>query len=310
MRARCIGCVTLYVNHTAVELKDSFDDVLLQWGLEATWMSGLTTDNASNNKCAFKQYEWISCFGHNLDLAIRKALVIEQVNKALIRLRKLISGFDRSSKRKQQLKVKQAERGLPQHQHDEPARWGSTYDMVERFIEQQSAFCAILVDDIQSWPLIPHDVEICVFETLKLVLGPLSEFTDALSGENHVTISGVQPILWKIISILETSENDNDLTKEMKLIIADDDLKQRYAENKLRLLLDCATYLDARFKNSFVMESDEVKQKLLTEITNVSPVADLVGDSVVDQSDGIPPNKRVKTGGLAGVLERIRSEKK
>ena len=95
----------------------------------------------------------------------------------------------------------------------------------------------------------------------------------------------------------------------MKLIIADD-LKQRYAENKLRLLLDCATYLDARFKNSFVMESDEVKQKLLTEITNVSPVADLVGDSVVDQSDGIPPNKRVKTGGLAGVLERIRSEKK
>ena len=58
------------------------------------------------------------------------------------------------------------------------------------------------------------------------------------------------------------------------------------------------------------MESDEVKQKLLTEITNVSPVADLVGDSVVDQSDGIPPNKRVKTGGLAGVLERIRSEKK
>jgi hypothetical protein len=92
---------------------------------------------------------------------------------------------------------------LPIHQpiHDELTRWGSTYDMVERFLEQQSAFCAVLADDRKSWHLMLQDSDISVLETVRDVLGPLKDFTDALSGEKTITICCVQPVTWKIFNV-------------------------------------------------------------------------------------------------------------
>lgn len=137
--------------------------------------------------------------------------------------------------------------------------------MVYRFIEQQSAFCAVLADDRKSWNLMPQDSDISVYEVVKDVWGPLSEFTDALSGEKEVTISCVQPVLWKIFAVLAVSANDGALTEQMKQIIADD-IKKRYNDSGLLLLLDCATYLDVRFKSTFVADSGGVKAKLITDI--------------------------------------------
>jgi len=88
----------------------------------------ITTDNASNNQKAFRRFTWLPCFGHNLDLAVSKGLEVEEVHGALVTVRKLVSGFNRSTKRKRLLAEKQASKGLPLHQpiHDEPTRWGST----------------------------------------------------------------------------------------------------------------------------------------------------------------------------------------
>jgi len=49
----------------------------------------------------------------------------------------------------------------------------------------------VLADDRKSWHLMPRDEDVSVLETIRNIRGPLSEFTDALSGEKQVTISCV-----------------------------------------------------------------------------------------------------------------------
>ena len=61
---------------TGEHLKDALSMSLMDWGLDSTKLIAITTDNASNIKLACELLTWmrLSCFGHNLDLAINKGL--------------------------------------------------------------------------------------------------------------------------------------------------------------------------------------------------------------------------------------------
>ena len=74
----------------------------------------------------------LSCFGHNLDLAIHKGLNMPQhhaqIEKALSRCRSQVAAFNRSWKKNRDLREKQAQLGLAEHKLVEAVatRWGST----------------------------------------------------------------------------------------------------------------------------------------------------------------------------------------
>jgi len=74
LQSWCLGCCGLNTDHTAESLKEAFEEKLEDWKLDIARMSGITTDNATNNKKAFEDYTWIPCFGHNLHLAVNKAI--------------------------------------------------------------------------------------------------------------------------------------------------------------------------------------------------------------------------------------------
>ncbi len=245
MQSWCLGCAELNSDHTAESLSEAFSEMLgEQWELNLHDLAGITTDNTSNNINAFSDCNWIPCFGHNLDLAVHKDLNVDHVSNTLSRLRRTVSAFSRSAKLTRLLKSKQADLGVPQHKliHDEPTRWGSAYYMVERFLEQQQAVCAVLADNRNKWHLMPKDLDVTTMEALKNVLGPLREFTDALSGEQHPTISSVLPLLWKTESILTVSASDTD--SQLSFRIKDcirSDLQNRYNQKEvLQTTLDCS----------------------------------------------------------------------
>ena len=76
-----------------------------------------TTDNGSNMIAAFNILNLfrLSCFGHNLDLAIIKGLNNTQVKRALGRCHSLVELFHRSWKKARDLREKQQTLGLPEH---------------------------------------------------------------------------------------------------------------------------------------------------------------------------------------------------
>lgn len=135
-----------------------------------------------------------------------------------------------------------------------------------------------------------------------------------------MTISCVHPVLWKIFAVLAVSDKDGALAEEMKQVLAED-LKTRYVDDRVKVLHDCATFLDVRFKDTFVGDSNKVKQKLLRDIETttlggsgclssidknpeVAP-CDL-STFVLESGDEGPAAKRKKTGsGLKDLLANI-----
>ena len=115
---------------------------------------------------------------------------------------------------------------------DVVTRWGSTYDMVERVLEQMEAIRSVLCDDHTSSHLIPSWQDCDILQSITAALKPLKAMTDALSGEQCVTVSAVKPILTHIATKLEESEDDTEMTKQIKELIQVD-LELRYMNENI-----------------------------------------------------------------------------
>ena len=91
----------LFADHTSTNLSEALQEVLSNWGLDTAKLVATTTDNGSNFITAFSYLEWrrVSCFGHNLDLAISKVLKLDRVQKVVTKCHSLIEVFSRSWKK-------------------------------------------------------------------------------------------------------------------------------------------------------------------------------------------------------------------
>lgn len=129
--------------------------------------------------------------------------------------KRLVSAFSNSWKRRRELAKVQAELGLPAHQliTDTPTRWGSLQHMINRVIEQEKALSQVLRADKKTRHLVLTWQDMDVLESLNKALSPLTEFTDALSGEHYTSVSYLKAVLHLFnTQVLKPQDDDTQLT--------------------------------------------------------------------------------------------------
>ena len=312
LESRCLQTLYLPEDHTGENIAVPLRETLESWEIDVSKQVCLTTDNGSNIVCATESclgWTHLSCFGHNLHLAVQNSTKNDRkVDRALGVCKKLVSTFSHSWKKKREMRKIQEELGLPRHclVTDCATRWGSTQKMIARVLEQEKAIRKVLSDDRKTAHLIPTWQDIDVLESIQAALGPLADFTDMLSGENFVTMSTILPVLHILKNeVLKESENDTQLTKDIKGRILTS-MEDKYSDPDVSGLLNVACFLDPRFITEYISSSVEiavVKDRLAREGVEMVVPAD--GGEPADtastsderqQCESEPPRKRRKLG--------------
>ena len=304
MCSHCLTTTYLAEDHTGENIKMSLLDTLSEWNLNATHLVAITTDSGANIKRACSLLGWtrISCFGHNLDLAIQKSLQDERVVRVLRICRQIVAKFSQSWKKSRDLAAAQRQKGLPCHKlkGDCQTRWGSSLQMIKRIAEQREAISVVLASDVKTSHLVLNWQDCDIIDSMTAALDSLGDLTDALSAEKHITISAVCPLMNRLTKeMLKEADEDTSLTAQMKRIIRVD-LESRYQSLDLGIpLLDICSFLDPRFKDSdhFTLQDsikDKIKEQMkeVLQVKNSAMIPDGEPGGQPEQSTGPPPTKK------------------
>ena len=98
LQSLCLDTVPLFSDHMGQNIAIAFQDVLGNWNISMSRVTASTTDNGSNFVAAFGsiECEWLSCFGHNLNLALSKAIQMNHVQRCIRKCHLFIEVFSRS----------------------------------------------------------------------------------------------------------------------------------------------------------------------------------------------------------------------
>ena len=109
--------------------------------------------------------------------------------------------------------------------------------MVCRVLEQQQAIRQVLSGDQKTSHLVPTWQDVEALESVQAAIGPLTSFTDMLSGEEQVTLSAVRAGLHIFrTEVLADSLGDIMLTIDMKSSILDY-MESKYSDSDLSSFL-------------------------------------------------------------------------
>ncbi|XP_019858606.1 PREDICTED: zinc finger BED domain-containing protein 1-like [Amphimedon queenslandica] len=276
-KSRCLQTLFCPDDHTGENVALALTESFKEWNLSPDRLSCCITDNGSNFVKATTILNWprLSCFSHNLHLAITNTTKDDtRVSRILALSRKIVGSFSHSWKKKRDLRKAQVDHNLPEHSliNDCDTRWGSQQRMIGRILEQEKAVRQVLGSDRKTTHLIPNWQDLDVMESLDKVLSPLAEFTNILSSEKLVTISSLKPLLHHLkTEVLIWKENDTDLTVTLKQKILSS-LLSRYSSSEINDLLDKATFIDPRFRLEYVADDHvaTIKESILQEAVELT----------------------------------------
>ncbi|XP_038161489.1 E3 SUMO-protein ligase ZBED1-like [Cyprinodon tularosa] len=261
LKSRCLQTAYFPTDDTGENIAIGLKECLANWDLKEEAQTCITTDNATNMVKAMELNQWtrLQCFGHRLHLAIENAVKDDQrIKRATGLCKQLVAVFSHSWKKKATLKQAQEDLNLPQQSMvtECPTRWGSRQKMIERVLGQSKALCQVLSEDRKTRHLVPTWQDTDVLESVNNALGPLQEFTDALSFEDYVSVSYLKPVLHLLrTATLAVTDQDTDLTKEIKSK-ALHYIEEKYSDPATQELLDIASFLDPRFKTNYISEEN------------------------------------------------------
>ena len=98
MQSFCLQTHYIPQDHTGENIKEALSATLLQWNLDQSKQIGITMDSGSN-ACELLNWKRLSCFGHNLNLAVEKGLNDGRIQRVLRLCKSIVAAFSRSWKK-------------------------------------------------------------------------------------------------------------------------------------------------------------------------------------------------------------------
>ncbi|XP_063732505.1 E3 SUMO-protein ligase ZBED1-like isoform X1 [Eleginops maclovinus] len=261
-------CASVYVYKVTTSVR-----VRIIWGRSAEkFVVKLSLADQLLAQCYFNI---LFILGRKMNPFIENAVKDEQrIKRATGLCKQLVAVFTHSWKKKAALKQAQQDLNLPQQSlvTECPTRWGSRQKMIGRVLEQSKALCQVLSEDRKTRHLVLTWQDTDVLESVNNDLGPLQEFTDALSGEDYVSVSYLKPVLHLLrTATLAETDQDTNLTKEIKSR-ALHYIEEKYSDPVTQELLDITSFLDPRFKKSYISEENVpyIKDRVKMEMEQVA----------------------------------------
>ena len=195
----CLNCKHFDETHNANNIEQILTDTMSEWGIDIKNIACCVTDNGSNIVKAIEQLKvpHLTCFAHNINIGVNKALEVKRVKNAIARLKSLQSSISHSWKMKRDLNKAQEFLSVEQVSLPSacPTRWWSTTKLCKRYLKIQLAVCKMLVEYHPSKKHLMLEVhEVTAIEEFVKVTELLEEMTTTLGGSNYPTASSVLPL--------------------------------------------------------------------------------------------------------------------
>ena len=198
LHSDCLNVSHFPEAHTGENIADIIHSCLVNWlPEEKVDLIPLytVTDNASNMKKAMRLLnpaQHVPCFAHTLHLAVSAAIKeFGKVTAMVSKAKSVVSYFHHSARATSRLTEAQIQRKLPTRKLKQECitRWNSSYEMINRLVEQKEAVNLVLnsVENVES--LTPAEWR-CASDYVR-VLQPFEEATTILSAARYPTFSMV-----------------------------------------------------------------------------------------------------------------------
>lgn len=274
-------------SHTGVNIAKQLGDAADAFAIPNYKRIAVVHDNASNMKLCTETLnkepeKWgtvqgVCCSGHTLQLCINEALKLDRIRRTVSAARNLVGHFKKSAKATAALKEKQTQQNVVQHKliQDVATRWNSTYEMLNRLVEQRWPVTAVLSDpsitkkgnrtlDLtgDQWKLAQETSEL---------LGPLLTLTELLSQEANLSLSATVPMLFNLKKRhLSPEEDDSPAIREMKnTLVKEIDSRWELLNLEPTSIYLLSSALDVRFKHLKFLE-DEKKDLVYIEVVRLA----------------------------------------
>lgn len=238
---------------------------------------------------------------------------LPEIERAVGVCKKIVSAFSYTHKRRKALAKAQAELHLPHHRliTETPTRWGSRQQMIARVLEQEKAITQVLKEDKKTRHLAPSWQDLDGLESVNRALSPLVEFTDALSGEEYVSVSYLKPVLHLLnTTVLAAAEDDTTVTKRIKGGILQY-LNDKYDDPATDDLLDMASLVDPRFKMAYVADNRKayIKAKAMAEMQALLEKQAQSPSTQASSSTHSPPHSSTEAADAVDAAEVVEAKR-
>lgn len=252
--------ILIFQGHTGQYIQECWKEICEEFKIDETKIVSITTDGGANIVSAVRLFlgdnHRIPCMAHCLNLVVDGVLREINAFSALCdHVKAIVTFFKQSVNAMDQLRAEQESTGKKEGEvltliQAVSTRWNSCFDMLERFVKLSALVAKILATKSQTNKNTPDMVttsQLNIIRDLIVLLGPLKEATEEISGANYVTASLAIPLLNLVYQVTDQSTPSTTVGINVKQALLKK-IEEKLLPLERNTFLSVATILDPRFK--------------------------------------------------------------